>query len=181
MQTPRREAHTFLTHLFGSGPRRRALRRRAVPLDGRRRHPSPARPGGGRRAGAGRSARPPPGEPCGQMRPARDEIIVLHGPEPHGLGACSIGALRRRVFLANAGSAEVKSPLRGTSRRPRAGRMPSVFQPPEGGEQACPIKDPGKARAYGRERHRKRAAERLTQGLCPKCGKDPARGRPQGV
>ena len=34
-----------------------------------------------------------------------------------------------------------------------------------------PHKDPGKARAYERERHRKRAAERRAQGLCPRCGK----------
>ena len=41
-----------------------------------------------------------------------------------------------------------------------------------------PHKDPGKARAYERERHRKRAAERLAQGLCPRCGKHrPAAGR----
>ncbi len=36
-----------------------------------------------------------------------------------------------------------------------------------------PHKDPGKARAYERERHRKRTAERLVRGLCPKCGKTP--------
>ena len=41
-----------------------------------------------------------------------------------------------------------------------------------------PHKDPGKARAYERERHRKRAAERLARGLCPRCGKHrPAAGR----
>ena len=41
-----------------------------------------------------------------------------------------------------------------------------------------PHKDPGKARAYERERHRKRAAERRAQGLCPRCGKRrPAAGR----
>ena len=44
-----------------------------------------------------------------------------------------------------------------------------------------PHKDPGKARAYERERHRKRAAERRARGLCPRCGEAPARGRPQGV
>ena len=41
-----------------------------------------------------------------------------------------------------------------------------------------PHKDPGKARAYERELHRKRAAERRAQGLCPRCGKRrPAAGR----
>ena len=38
--------------------------------------------------------------------------------------------------------------------------------------------DPGKARAYERERHRKRTAGRLARGLCPRCGKRrPAPGR----
>ena len=41
-----------------------------------------------------------------------------------------------------------------------------------------PYKDPDKTRAYERERHRKRTAERLARGLCPRCGKHPpAAGR----
>ena len=41
-----------------------------------------------------------------------------------------------------------------------------------------PYKDPEKARAYERERHRKRTADRLARGLCPRCGKvPPAPGR----
>ena len=36
-----------------------------------------------------------------------------------------------------------------------------------------PHKDPGKTRAYERERHRRRAAERRAQGLCPRCGEAP--------
>ena len=41
-----------------------------------------------------------------------------------------------------------------------------------------PHKDPEKARAYERERHRKRTAERRARGLCPRCGKHrPAPGR----
>ena len=36
-----------------------------------------------------------------------------------------------------------------------------------------PYKNPGKAHAYERERHRRRTAERLAQGKCPKCGKTP--------
>ena len=36
-----------------------------------------------------------------------------------------------------------------------------------------PYKNPEKARAYERERHPKRAAERLAQGLCPRCGEAP--------
>ena len=41
-----------------------------------------------------------------------------------------------------------------------------------------PYKDPEKARAYERERHRKRTADRLGRGLCPRCGKiPPAPGR----
>ncbi len=36
-----------------------------------------------------------------------------------------------------------------------------------------PHMDPDKARAYERERHSKRTAERLVRGLCPKCGKTP--------
>ncbi len=41
-----------------------------------------------------------------------------------------------------------------------------------------PYKDPEKARAYERERHRRRASERRSQGLCMKCGKrPPAAGR----
>ena len=35
-----------------------------------------------------------------------------------------------------------------------------------------PNKDPGKARAYEHERHRKRSAERRARGLCSKCGKE---------
>ena len=68
----------------------------------------------------------------------------LHGPEPQGLGRAVLGICKRRDFLENAGSAEVKSPLRRTSCRPRAGRPSSVFQPPEGGGQACPTKTPTK-------------------------------------
>ena len=44
-----------------------------------------------------------------------------------------------------------------------------------------PYKNPGKAHAYERERHRRRTAERLAQGKCPKCGKTPSRARSQGV
>ena len=41
-----------------------------------------------------------------------------------------------------------------------------------------PRKDPGQARAYERERHSKRTAERIALGLCPRCGKRrPAAGR----
>ena len=41
-----------------------------------------------------------------------------------------------------------------------------------------PYKDLEKARAYERERHRKRTAERLARGMCPRCGKiPPATGR----
>ena len=41
-----------------------------------------------------------------------------------------------------------------------------------------PHKDPGKARAYERERHRNRTADRLARGLCARCGKNrPAPGR----
>ena len=36
-----------------------------------------------------------------------------------------------------------------------------------------PHRDPGKARAYERERHRRRTAERMALGLCPRCGKTP--------
>ena len=36
-----------------------------------------------------------------------------------------------------------------------------------------PYKDLEKARAYERERHRKRTADRREQGLCPKCGRQP--------
>ena len=36
-----------------------------------------------------------------------------------------------------------------------------------------PHKDPDKARVYEREHHRRRTAERLAWGLCPKCGKLP--------
>ena len=43
-----------------------------------------------------------------------------------------------------------------------------------------PYKDPEKARAYERERHRKRTADRRAQGLCIKCGKtSPAPERSQ--
>ncbi len=41
-----------------------------------------------------------------------------------------------------------------------------------------PHKDPEKRRAYERERHRRRTAERRARGACPKCGKHPpAQGR----
>ena len=36
-----------------------------------------------------------------------------------------------------------------------------------------PHKDPQARRAYERERHRRRSAERRARGLCPKCGGDP--------
>ena len=36
-----------------------------------------------------------------------------------------------------------------------------------------PHQDPQARRAYERERHRRRAAERRARGLCPKCGVDP--------
>ena len=36
-----------------------------------------------------------------------------------------------------------------------------------------PCKDLDKARAYERERHLRRTAERLDRGLCMKCGKHP--------
>ena len=41
-----------------------------------------------------------------------------------------------------------------------------------------PHRDPERRRAYERERHRKRTADRRAQGLCPRCGKHrPAPGR----
>ena len=41
-----------------------------------------------------------------------------------------------------------------------------------------PHKDPDKARAYERERHRRRTAERLARSMCPRCGEaPPAPGR----
>ena len=41
-----------------------------------------------------------------------------------------------------------------------------------------PHRDPERRRAYERERHRKRTADRLARGLCPRCGKiPPAPGR----
>ena len=41
-----------------------------------------------------------------------------------------------------------------------------------------PHRDPERRRAYERERHRKRTADRLARGLCPRCGKHrPAPGR----
>ena len=36
-----------------------------------------------------------------------------------------------------------------------------------------PHRDPERRRAFERERHRKRTAERITRGLCPRCGKHP--------
>ncbi len=36
-----------------------------------------------------------------------------------------------------------------------------------------PHKDPDRRRAYERERHRRRAAERRARGMCPRCGKHP--------
>ena len=36
-----------------------------------------------------------------------------------------------------------------------------------------PHTDPERRRAYERERHRRRTAERLMRGVCPKCGKHP--------
>ena len=36
-----------------------------------------------------------------------------------------------------------------------------------------PHKDPERRRAFERERHRRRAAERRARGVCPKCGKHP--------
>ena len=70
MQTRKEEAHTFLTHLTCSAA---ASKIRATPSNGSARWTTatsfPCPPGGGRRAGAGRSARPPPGEPCGRCGP----------------------------------------------------------------------------------------------------------------
>ena len=41
-----------------------------------------------------------------------------------------------------------------------------------------PHKDPERRREYERERHRKRTADRLARGMCPRCGKiPPAPGR----
>ena len=73
MQTPKTRpgnAHTFLTHLFGRGleDERYAVERFRSMDDGEV-CPLPA---GGRTARAdvqGRSARPPPGEPCGRCGP----------------------------------------------------------------------------------------------------------------
>ena len=36
-----------------------------------------------------------------------------------------------------------------------------------------PRRNPDRARTYGREHHRRLTAERVAQGLCPKCGKQP--------
>ena len=36
-----------------------------------------------------------------------------------------------------------------------------------------PYKDPDKAREHDRECYRRRTKERLAQGLCPKCGREP--------
>ena len=69
MQTRKEEAHTFLTHLFGRGleDTRYAVERFRSMDDGDI-LPLPAG-GGRRRDAAGRSARPPPGEPCGRCGP----------------------------------------------------------------------------------------------------------------
>ena len=76
MQTPRREAHTVLTHLFGSGleDERYAVERFKSMDDGDI-LPLPA---GGRTARGRRGARRETASRrvVRQMRPARDEIIV---------------------------------------------------------------------------------------------------------
>ena len=75
MQTPKREAHTFLTHLFGRGleDERYAVERFRSMDDGDI-LPLPA--GGRTKSGGGTKRATASRRAVRQMRPARDEIIV---------------------------------------------------------------------------------------------------------
>ena len=75
IQTPKREAHTFLTHLFGRGleDERYAVERFRSMDDGDIR-PLPA--GGRTKSGCGTKSATASRRAVRQMRPARDEIIV---------------------------------------------------------------------------------------------------------
>ena len=101
MQTPRREARTFLTHLFGRGleDERYAVERfrsmddgdiRPLPAGGRT---AKGRSGAKRETASRRAVR--------QMRPARDEIIVCTGLKLKTSGVqiwgdCSTGLFTER-------------------------------------------------------------------------------------
>ena len=69
MQTPKREAHTFLTHLFGRGLEdERYIVERFRSMDDGDIRPLPVGDGR-RRDAAGRNARPPRGELSGRCGP----------------------------------------------------------------------------------------------------------------
>ena len=57
-----------------------------------------------------------------------------------------------------------------------ARRRPGVRRPdssPDGRRPQVSYKNPDKAREHDRERYRRLTKERLAQGLCPKCGREP--------
>ena len=90
IQTRKEEAHTFLTHLFGRGLEDERYAVETVPLDGRRRHPSPARRGANEGPARGEARdRLPESRPADAARAGRDHR--LHGPEPRGLGRAVLG------------------------------------------------------------------------------------------
>ncbi len=68
----------------------------------------------------------------------------------------------------------MKSPLGRTSARQTSRRHGAVWaDSPTHEENHMPHKDPKIRRAFERERHRRRTAERQALGLCPKCGHGP--------
>ena len=75
IQTPKREAHTFLTHLFGRGleDERYAVERFRSMDDG---EVCPLPAGGRTKSGCGTKRATASRRAVRQMRPARDEIIV---------------------------------------------------------------------------------------------------------
>ena len=165
-------ASTILTHVFGRGLEddRYVVERFQAMADGDiRRWPGdePAKKGR-------RKAKPTIAslKAVKEMRPARTEIIVCTGLRIKG-GVQMWGRHRHGPVLRSQAE-RLSILLRG---RPAglapAGRPPPGFQPTAGRTPPMAYKNPDVGRARDRERFRKRTAERIAQGLCPRCGERP--------
>ena len=178
VKTLRKDAHTFLTHLFGSGleDERYAVERFRSMDDGDIR-PLPA---GGRTAKGRRGAMRVTASrrAVRQMRPARDEIIVCTALNLKASGVQYWGEAPQRVFLENAGSVEEHSPgdVPPATRRPDA-----VCIPATGGRRTSmphartPVKPAPMSVSATAD-----APQNATTGACAwRAARHPARTRPQ--
>ena len=171
-------SRTILTHLFGRGledDRYRVERFQAMADGDIRRWPgdAPATRKGRRKAGRTIASL----KAVRALRPARTEIIVCTGLRIEGgvqlWGDIATGlfcerrqlpALRQGAACARTQGVRVLAGKRNRAGRARDARLRAAGKP---------RRNPERARAYERDRSRRRAAECVARGLCAKCGKEP--------